>query len=272
MNKSNIIAGVVVAAVVSISSASGQTRPPAAQAPRQAPSAAPARPAAPAEDRATDTAVKGGEVVARVGTNDVTAEEVRAAVAFLDARQQAALARDAFLRDGALADHVPYFAKTAKDSDAKLSGLSYAALVQIAAQWRPYGSTNRDFLDLTPGMLAGLNVGLASGLLGAYLPNQLRYGPSWQRILLIDAPAVLGWTKWREMDAKYGFGLLKRALGAAMQAGLIRRQDADVLTHILLGALTETAMAVARSDNPAKARMEAERALISMLAGLKVSK
>jgi AcrR family transcriptional regulator len=96
--------------------------------------------------------------------------------------------------------------------------------------------------------------------------------PSVQSILLVDAPAVLGWPKWREMDAKYGFGLLKRALAGAMQAGLIRKQNVDVITHILLGALTETAMVVARSDDPAKARGEAERALTSMLAGWRVSK
>ena len=96
--------------------------------------------------------------------------------------------------------------------------------------------------------------------------------PSVQSILFVDAPAVLGWPRWREMDAKYGFGLLKRALAGAMQAGLVRKQNVDVLTHILLGALTETAMLVARSDDPAKARGEAERALTSMLTGWRVSK
>ena len=91
--------------------------------------------------------------------------------------------------------------------------------------------------------------------------------PGVQNILLVDAPAVLGWPKWREMDAKYGFGLLKRALAGAMQAGLIRKQNVEILTHVLLGALTETAMVVARSDDPSRARGEAERALTSMLAG-----
>ena len=38
--------------------------------------------------------MKGGEVIARVGGNDVTAEELRAAVASLDARSQAAVTRD----------------------------------------------------------------------------------------------------------------------------------------------------------------------------------
>jgi hypothetical protein len=85
--------------------------------------------------------------------------------------------------------------------------------------------------------------------------------------LLIDAPAVLGWAAWREMDARYGFGLIKQALTAAMKAGTLRRQDVDLLAHILLGALTEAAMVIARSPHPAKARKDAERALASVLAG-----
>jgi AcrR family transcriptional regulator len=85
--------------------------------------------------------------------------------------------------------------------------------------------------------------------------------PSVQRILLIDAPAVLGWPRWREMDAKYGLGLLKQALSAAMKAGLLPRQDIDVLAHLLLGALTEAAMVIARSHSPSKSHKAAERAL-----------
>ena len=105
--------------------------------------------------------------------------------------------------------------------------------------------------------------------IGAFL--KVCTDPSVQKLLLVDAPAVLGWRKWREMDAKYGFGLLKRALSAAMQAGLVRKQNVDLLTHMLLGALTETAMVVARSADTAKARGEAERALASMLAGWRAS-
>lgn len=48
----------------------------------------------PADDRSAELGAKGGEVIARVGTSDVTADEVRAVIAVLDARQQAALARD----------------------------------------------------------------------------------------------------------------------------------------------------------------------------------
>jgi hypothetical protein len=42
------------------------------------------------------------------------------------------------------------------------------------------------------GMLAGLNVGLGAGLAMAYLPDQTVYGPSWQRVLMVDLAGVAG--------------------------------------------------------------------------------
>jgi hypothetical protein len=42
------------------------------------------------------------------------------------------------------------------------------------------------------GMLAGLNVGLAAGLAMAYLPDQSVYGPSWQRVIMIDMAGLAG--------------------------------------------------------------------------------
>ena len=89
--------------------------------------------------------------------------------------------------------------------------------------------------------------------------------PATQRLLLVDAPAVMGWHKWRALDAKYGFGLLRQALSAAVKAGLVRNQDPDILAHVLLGALIEAAMVIARSDSPAKERRAAERAIASMI-------
>lgn len=91
--------------------------------------------------------------------------------------------------------------------------------------------------------------------------------PGLQQILFVDAPAVLGWLKWRAMDARYGLGLLKQALAGAMEAHLLRRLDVDLLAHILMGALTETAVLIAKSPHPTKARAEAGRVLASMIDG-----
>ena len=103
MNKNTFTLGVLVAAMCAAAShdTTAQTRAPTQPAAPRAGTPAPAtpRPATPAQPAGpaaaeNGAAVKGGEVVARVGDSDVTAEEVRAAIAFLDARQQTAVARD----------------------------------------------------------------------------------------------------------------------------------------------------------------------------------
>src|SRR6202012_5214765 len=65
-------------------------------------------------------------------------------------------------------------------------------------------------------------------------------GPTCQ-IILRDGPAVLGWERWRAIDARHFGGKIPLALAAAMDAGLIARQPVEPLARLLLGALTEGA-------------------------------
>jgi AcrR family transcriptional regulator len=90
-----------------------------------------------------------------------------------------------------------------------------------------------------------------------------------QRILLTDAPAVLGWERWREIGAEAGLGLIEASLQAAMDAGEISPQPVHSLAHVVMGALDEAAMLVARSDDPAATRKEVAASLWSMLEGLR---
>jgi len=80
--------------------------------------------------------------------------------------------------------------------------------------------------------------------------------PAVQQIALLDAPAVLGWERWREIGMRYGFGLVRGGLQEAMDAGLIARQPLDALAHLLLGAIDEGAMLIARAENPAQVRAD----------------
>lgn len=109
--------------------------------------------------------------------------------------------------------------------------------------------------------LAGLRAGAAAFLDSAD-------DPSIQRITLIDAPAVLGWERWRELGLRYGLGLVEAALGAAMDAGAIRRQPLRPLAHLLLGALDEAALLLARSDDPAT-RAEVGAVVDALIEGLR---
>jgi AcrR family transcriptional regulator len=63
------------------------------------------------------------------------------------------------------------------------------------------------------------------------------------QIILRDGPAVLGWERWREIDAKHFGGKFPRALEIAIETGLIARQPVEPLARLLLGAVTEAAVA-----------------------------
>jgi AcrR family transcriptional regulator len=93
--------------------------------------------------------------------------------------------------------------------------------------------------------------------------------PAVKQIALVDAPAVLGWREWRQVDERYGLGLMKAALGGAMEADVLREAPLDSLSHLMLGALAEAAFVIANADDPATARIEAEAALFALLEGLR---
>ena len=80
--------------------------------------------------------------------------------------------------------------------------------------------------------------------------------PEVERIILLDAPSVLGWEAWRDLAGRYGLGLVQAALQSAMDAGAIVAQPVVPLAHVLIGALDECALYVARAENPATARAE----------------
>jgi hypothetical protein len=92
--------------------------------------------------------------------------------------------------------------------------------------------------------------------------------PGQARITLVEAPSVLGWAEWREIDARYGLGLAEAALTAAIDAGRIEQQPVRPLAHLLLAAMGEAGIIVASADDPAATRLEVEPALLALLDGL----
>jgi AcrR family transcriptional regulator len=92
--------------------------------------------------------------------------------------------------------------------------------------------------------------------------------PAVERILLLDGPAVLGWQAWRDLADRYGLGLLQQGLQAAIDAGAITPQPVVPVAHVLLGALDEGALYVARAEDPAAARQECTDILQQLLDGL----
>jgi AcrR family transcriptional regulator len=97
--------------------------------------------------------------------------------------------------------------------------------------------------------LEALRTGLHGWLAAATQPEA-------HRIALMDAPAVLGWETWREIGERHGLGALLAALQAAIEAGALAPQPVRALAHVLMGALDEAALFVARAPDPETARAE----------------
>jgi len=80
--------------------------------------------------------------------------------------------------------------------------------------------------------------------------------PVVRRILLIDAPSVLGWERWRAMEERHALGLIRLVLQAVAEEGRLRPELVGTLAHVLLASVNEVALLVARSDDK-EAAMEA---------------
>jgi len=93
---------------------------------------------------------------------------------------------------------------------------------------------------------------------------------SYSRIILRDGPAVLGWERWRSVDAKHFGGKIPKALTAAMNAGLITKQPVEPLARLLLGAITEAAVACAGAKDIEATGVEYARAFRTLIDAMRL--
>jgi AcrR family transcriptional regulator len=92
--------------------------------------------------------------------------------------------------------------------------------------------------------------------------------PDVQRIVLIDAPAVLGWDQWRAVGVKYGLGVIEGMLAHAIAEGAIPEQPLRPTAHVLLGALDEAALYVSRAGDGDQARKDMDAVCDRLLSGI----
>lgn len=95
--------------------------------------------------------------------------------------------------------------------------------------------------------------------------------PAVQRIVLIDAPAVLGWEAYRQIDADYFLAGVISSIQAAIESGLIPRQPVAPLAHIIMGALHEASMLIAHADDRVTARREVSEVVDRLLSSIRTA-
>src|SRR5277367_6672838 len=161
------------------------------------------------------------------------------------------VARRTRVTRGALYHHF----KDKQDLFSAVFDLEEQKLTQIIAEAAGAAASQSAF----DGLLAGSNAFLDACL-----------DPAVQRIVLIDALAVLGWERWREIDAKYNLRLVIAALQVAMDQGIIARGPVDSLAHLLIGAVTEAAIFIAHAEDKPAARREVGHNVEQLLSGLRI--
>jgi AcrR family transcriptional regulator len=89
-----------------------------------------------------------------------------------------------------------------------------------------------------------------------------------QQIVLLDGPAVLGWQRWRDIGLRYGLGLVEGLLAHAVEVGRIPAQPVAPLAHVLMGALDEAGLYIARAEDQVAASEEIRAVIARLVAGL----
>ncbi|MCE9648198.1 MAG: TetR family transcriptional regulator [Parvibaculum sp.] len=87
--------------------------------------------------------------------------------------------------------------------------------------------------DVTGNQVAPFDALVAGSL--AWIDHMAQ--PEVNRILIVEAPAVLGWERWNALDRAHGFGELMQGVAAAREAGAIRPVGVEELTVLLNGAM-----------------------------------
>jgi AcrR family transcriptional regulator len=110
----------------------------------------------------------------------------------------------------------------------------------------------------------------AAGALAAGCKAWLRLAgdPVVRRIVLIDAPAALGWHRWRELDEIYPLGLLRLGVGQLASEAGMAEDLVDGFAHVLLAAANELALLVAAAPDIEAALERANRTIDLLLGGL----
>ncbi len=93
--------------------------------------------------------------------------------------------------------------------------------------------------------------------------------PSYQRIVIHEAPVVMGWERWREAEEHFSYGLVRATVESLVEAGEIEQLPVEVTARILFGALSAGAETIAGSPDPKKTAAEVTKTITTVMTGMR---
>jgi AcrR family transcriptional regulator len=94
-------------------------------------------------------------------------------------------------------------------------------------------------------------------------------GSDFQRIVLIDGPAVLGPGAWSDLVEQHGLGLLRTWLQRAIDDHQIDPLPAEPFARLLAALIAEASLYIGQAAEPGRARAEAGGIVDRILTGLR---
>lgn len=92
--------------------------------------------------------------------------------------------------------------------------------------------------------------------------------PDIRQLVLLDAPNVLGWNRFREISQRYAYGMTEQLLIAAIEAGEIQPLPVRTLGTVMIGALDEAVMCLAGAEDPVQEKANVRAVIHSLIDGL----
>lgn len=93
--------------------------------------------------------------------------------------------------------------------------------------------------------------------------------PSYQRIVIHEAPVVMGWERWREAEEHFSYGLVRATVESLVASGEIEPLPLEVTARILFGALSAGAEAIAGSSEPKATAADVTRTIVAVMSGMR---
>lgn len=157
------------------------------------------------------------------------------------------IAREGGLTTGAIYHHFG-------DKRGLFKAVAETIEVEIAAQIEAKISA----LDPWAALINGIDIALSFAML-----------PHVQRIVIVDAPVVIGTTQWRAIQTRHGLGLLTSRLKQLSDDGILQVEEVELTARVLLSTIIAAAEACAISPEPDRTAERSKRLLERFMTALR---
>ena len=142
-----------------------------------------------------------------------------------------------------------------EDKKALFDAVVVAMQVEAAARVEERARTERKIWDR-----------FSTGI-DAYLDACLE--PAYGRIVVREAPAVLGNARFREIEEAYPMALLTATLNALKRQGELDFDDIELLSRMVDAMICKLALMLPEASDPKKLRQRGQKIIASLLAGFR---